>query len=169
VLKQKPARILLGAANVPWLAFQVASNGLLTGFGGGINPFNVHGAVKWFRGLEPGEREAVEAELGITHGHHFGMDEPHLGATNNHMINFWRAYKKSRVGRIGHRINPLNVMFRADETQNNFFRKVLFYDRARKEAYRRMGRVWKGIDGSDEPHDGQGPRAAAARNAVADR
>jgi hypothetical protein len=32
-------------------------------------------------------------------------------------------------------------MFRADETQNNFFRKVLFYDRARKAAYRRMGRA----------------------------
>lgn len=146
VLKQKPARILLGAANVPWLAFQVASNGLLTGLGGGTNPLNVWGAHKWWKGLTPDEKEAVEAELGITHGHHFGMDEPHLGATNNRMVNFWRAYKKTRVGRLGHTINPLNLMFRADEAQNNFFRRVLFYDRSRKAAYRRMGHSWKGID-----------------------
>lgn len=149
VLKQKPARILLGAANVPWLAFQIASNAMLTGLGGGINPWNIHGAHKWFKALTPDEREAVEAELGITHGHHFGMDQPHLGATNLRMVSFWRAYKKSRVGRYGPQTAPrhiMDLMFKADEKQNNFFRRVLFYDRARKEAYRRMGHSWKGID-----------------------
>jgi hypothetical protein len=147
ILKQKPARILLGALNVPWLSFQIASNALLTGFGGGVNPFNIHGAHKWFRSLEPDERAAVEAELGITHGHHMiGQDEPNLGATNLRMVNFWRAYKKSRVGRLGTRVNPLNLMFRADEAQNNFFRRTLFYDAARKNAYRRMGASWKAND-----------------------
>jgi hypothetical protein len=33
LLKQKPARIMLGAFNIPWLAFQFASNGFLTGLG----------------------------------------------------------------------------------------------------------------------------------------
>jgi hypothetical protein len=146
VLKQKPARILLGAANVPWLAFQIASNAMLTGFGGGLNPWNIHGAHKWWKGLTPDEREAVEAELGVTHGHHFGMDQPHLGASSNRMVNFWRAYKKSHVGRLVHKGNVMDLMFRVDETQNNFFRRVLFYDRARKSAYRRMGHSWKSID-----------------------
>lgn len=146
VLKQKPARILLGAANIPWLAFQIASNAMLTGLGGGVNPWNIYGAHKWWRGLTPDEKEAVEAELGVTHGHHFGMDQPHLGASDNRYVNFWRAYKKSRVGRLGYRVNPLNLMFRADEAQNNFFRRVLFYDKSRKAAYRRMGASWKGID-----------------------
>lgn len=146
VLKQKPARILLGAANVPWLAFQVASNALLTGIGGGVNPFNITGAHRWFKGLTDVQRDAVEAELGITHGHHFGMDQPHLGASNNRIVNFWRGYKTSQLGRAGTRINPLNIMFRADEAQNNFFRKMLFYDKARKQAYRNMGHSWKGID-----------------------
>jgi hypothetical protein len=34
LLKQKPARIMLGAFNIPWLAFQFASNAILTGLGG---------------------------------------------------------------------------------------------------------------------------------------
>jgi hypothetical protein len=38
-------------------------------------------------------------------------------------------------------------MFRADEAQNNFFRKVLFYDRARKERTGGWARAGKGIDG----------------------
>lgn len=146
VLKQKPARILLGAANVPWLAFQIASNGLLTGLGGGVNPFNVYGAHKWWRGLNADQKEAIEAELGISHGHHFGMDQPHLGATTSRMVNTWRAFKTTRVMRAGHQVNPLNLMFRADEAQNNFFRRVLFYDKSRKAAYRRMGHSWRGID-----------------------
>ena len=144
--KQKPARLLLGAANIPWLGFQMASNTFLTGIGGGWNPFNVHGALKLDRHLkrlDPDVHAAWEAELGITHGHHFMLDETHLGATNRRMVNFWRGYKETKVGRLGTRVNPLNLMFRADEKQNNFFRKVLFYDRARKEAYRRMGHNWK--------------------------
>lgn len=146
ILKQKPARLMLGALNVPWLAFQVASNTLLTGLGGGLNPFDIYGAHKWWRGLDDDAKAAIEAELGITHGHHFGMDQPNLGATNNRMVAFWRGYKASKVGRLAHRMNPLDAMFRVDEAQNNFFRRTLFYSKARKAAYRRMGRDWKGID-----------------------
>jgi hypothetical protein len=144
VLKQKPARIMLGAANIPWLAFQMASNTLLTGLGGGLNPFDIYGAQKWFRGLDPEVRDAIEAELGITQGHHFAMDQPSLGATNSRMVNTWRGFKQTKAMRVGHRMNPLDAMFRVDEAQNNFFRKTLFYNKARKAAYRRMGSNWRG-------------------------
>jgi hypothetical protein len=144
VLKQKPARIMLGAANIPWLAFQMASNTLLTGLGGGLNPFDIYGAHKWFRGLDPDVRDAIEAEIGVTQGHHFAMDQPSLGATNSRMVNTWRGFKQTKAMRVGHRMNPLDAMFRADEAQNNFFRRTLFYSKARKAAYRRMGSDWRG-------------------------
>jgi uncharacterized membrane protein YgcG len=48
--------------------------------------------------------------------------------------------------RLAHRMNPFDAMFRADEMQNNFFRRTLFYSKAKKAAYRRMGSNWKGID-----------------------
>jgi hypothetical protein len=145
LLKQKPARIMLGAFNVPWLAFQMASNTLLTGLGGGINPFDIYGAHKFFKGLDPDARDAIEAELGITQGHHFNMDQPNLGATNNRYVATWRGFKQTKAMRVGHRMNPLDAMFRADEAQNNFFRRTLFYSKARKAAYRRMGSNWRGI------------------------
>lgn len=146
ILKQKPARILLGAANIPWLAFQIASNAFLTGLGGALNPMDIYGAAKWFRSLSHEERDAIEAELGITHGHHFALDETNLGASSKRLVNTWRAFKKTKTMRIGHTINPLNVMFRLDEKQNNFFRRTLFYSKARRASYARMGHAWHGID-----------------------
>lgn len=153
ILKQKPARILLGALNVPWLSFQVASNAMLTGLGGGRNPLDIYGTHKWWRGLTDAEKDAVEIELGITHGRHFAMDQTHLGSQAhgfgpiNHMVDFWQAYKKSKVGRMAHEVNPMDLMFRADEAQNNFFRKVLFYSQAKKAAYRDLGANWRTLDG----------------------
>jgi hypothetical protein len=73
------------------------------------------------------------------------MDQPNLGATNNRMVATWRGFKATKAMRVGHRMNPLDAMFRADEAQNNFFRRVLFYSKARKAAYRRMGSNWRGI------------------------
>jgi uncharacterized membrane protein YgcG len=47
--------------------------------------------------------------------------------------------------RVAHRMNPLNAMFRMDEElNNNFFRTALFYSKARKAAYKRMGRNIQG-------------------------
>jgi uncharacterized membrane protein YgcG len=151
ILKQKPTRIMLGALNVPWLGFQIASNAMLTGLGGGLKPWDIYGAHKWFRGLDPEMREAVEAELGITHGHHFALDQPHLGDAKlpfgiRHLTNFYRGYKRTKVGRGLHRANPLDAMFKADEAQNNFFRKTLFYSKAKRTLYGRMGSAWKGAD-----------------------
>jgi hypothetical protein len=40
-------------------------------------------------------------------------------------------------------MNPFDAMFRADEMQNNFFRRTLFYSKAKKAAYRRMGSNWR--------------------------
>lgn len=151
ILKQKPTRLMLGALNIPWLGFQVLSNGMLMGLGGGFKPWDIVGAAKWYRGLSDDEKLAIDAELGITHGHHFAMDQPHLGDTAaeakygvGRLVGGWRAYKKTKVGRGLHKANPLDFMFRLDEGQNNFFRKTLFYSKAKRTAYRNMGRGVRG-------------------------
>jgi hypothetical protein len=144
VLKQKPARIMLGLFNIPWLAFQFASNGLLTGLGGALNPLDIYNAKRWFDSLDPEARDAIEAELGITHGHHFAMDQPSRGATDARYVAAWRGFKQTKPMRVMHRMNPLDAMFRVDEWQNNMWRKTLFYNKARKAAYRRMGSNWRG-------------------------
>jgi hypothetical protein len=146
LLKQKPARIMLGAFNIPWLAFQAASNAFLTGLGGAVNPLDLFAAPEVVPQPGPDVRDAIEAELGITHGHHFAMDQQNIGASNSHLINAWRGFKQTKTMRLAHRMNPLDAMFRADEFQNNFFRRTLFYSKARKAAYRRMGSNWRGID-----------------------
>jgi hypothetical protein len=147
-MKQKPARILLGAANIPWLTFQVASNAFLTGLGGGFNPLDVYGAMKMWRGMTPDEQIAWETEIGITRGGHQHIDQRHLGSTKDrytpikHIVDFWQAYRHSKVGRYGPQTAPrhlMDLMFKADEAQNNFFRKVLFYNQIKRDAYKEMG------------------------------
>lgn len=155
VMKQKPARVLLGAANVPWLSFQVASNAFLTGLGGGFNPLDIYGAMKMWKGMTPDEQIAWETEIGITKGGYQHLDQRHLGSTANrygpikHMVDFWHAYRHSKVGRYGPQTAPrhlMDLMFKADETQNNFFRKVLFYNRIKRDAYKEMGKNWSRMD-----------------------
>jgi hypothetical protein len=143
-VKTKPTRLLLLAFNVPWLAFQTASNAVLTGLGGGINPFDIYGSYKYFKGLDPEAMAAIEAEFGVTHGHAFHMDQPNVGATNSRTVATWRGIKATKAMRVGHRMNPLDAIFgRSDEAQNNFYRRTLFYSKARKLAYRRMGYNWR--------------------------
>jgi hypothetical protein len=148
ILKSKPTRLMLGALNIPWLGFQVMSNTMLTGLGGGLKPWDIYGASKWFRGLDDEAKLAIEAELGITHGHHFAMDQPRMGSQKTppgtrHLSAAWRGYKETKVGRNLHKANPLDFMFKLDEAQNNFFRKQLFYSKAKRDAYKRMGRNWR--------------------------
>lgn len=145
VAKQKPTRVMLGALNVPWLAFQVASNAFLSGLGGIRNPLDVVGAARWWCGLSKAERDAIEPYLGI--GYHHALDQPRLGATaeNSRLVNAWHAWQKTAVGRALHKGNPLDAMFALDRKQTDFFRRTLFYSQAKRDAYRRMGRSAKGL------------------------
>lgn len=155
VLKSFPSRIILGAANIPWLGFQILSNGILSGLGGALNPFDVPGAMRWWKSLSREEKLAIEPELGITHGRHqIGVDRVRLASTvNNRFVNAGRALQKAmsdwRVpltkGRVrGHDVNPINVMFRLDEAQNNAFRRTLFYSQQKRAAYKELGKRWDG-------------------------
>lgn len=149
LLKQKPARVMLGAANVGWLAFQIASNAILTGLGGARNPLDVVNAHRWWRKLTPAQREAIEPYLGI--GYHHAIDQPRLGSTtSSRFVAAWQAWQTTAVGRALHKANPLDAMFAVDRAQNDFWRKTLFYNRAKRDAYRRMGASWRSVAGAQK-------------------
>ena len=134
VTRGKISRVLLG--NPAWLTFQVASNALLSGLAG-VGPVDAIKAQRWWKGLSDAEKEALAPEVGI---HGWYDEQTRLGATaNNKMVNAYRAFKQTGMYQLAHKANPLDAIFKADNAQNNFFRKAVFYNQAKREAYRRMG------------------------------
>jgi hypothetical protein len=135
VARGKVSRLLLG--NPAWLQFQVASNGLMTGLAG-VGPVDAIKAQRWWKSLSTAERDAIEPYVGV---HAWYDDQRHLGAAaNSRMVNAYRAFKTTSFYRVAHKGNPLDALFKADNTQNNFFRKAVFYNRVKREAYQNMGR-----------------------------
>lgn len=134
VAKGKASRVLL--ANPAWLQFQVASNALLTGLAG-TGPIDVVKAQAWWRRLSPAERDAIEPYIGVARWYD---DQTHLGASaNNRMVNAYRAMKRTSFYQQARKANPLDLLFRGDNAQNNAFRKAVLYSQAKRDAYRRMG------------------------------
>lgn len=138
--KGKMSRVIL--AHPAWLSFQVASNGLLTGLSG-TGPKSIIDAHRWWRGLTDGEKAAIEPMIGI---HPWVDQQTKLGAAStSNMVNTWRAMKQTPWWQQAHKANPLDLIFRADNAQNNFWRRAVFYNKAKKEAYRRMNERTPGM------------------------
>jgi hypothetical protein len=136
IAKGKASRILLG--NPAWLQFQVGANALLTGLAG-TGPVDAAKAQLWWRKLSVAERDAIEPHIGV---HKFYDEQTHLGAaTNNRIVNAYRAFKETGLYKAAHKANPLDAIFRADNAQNSFFRKAVFYTQAKRAAYRDMGQT----------------------------
>lgn len=134
IAKGKLSRVML--ANPAWLQFQVASNSLMTGLAG-VGPVDVVKAQRWWKTLSRDERDAIEPYIGV---HTWYDEQRHLGASSNSkMVDAYRAFKTTGLYRRAHELNPFNALFRADNAQNNLFRKAVLYSRAKREAYRRMG------------------------------
>ena len=149
IFKGFQSRLLLGTSPA-WLAFQVVSNGLLSGMGG-ANPLDFAAAMRWWKKLSDEEKAAIEPYIGVGHFHD-SIEQTKMGAASNaKVLNAYRAFKasafwhrKRRVPGTGRAVavrdfNPLDVLFRVDERQNNYFRRVVFYSKAKREAYARMG------------------------------
>lgn len=153
IVTQKQSRFILGSLNVPWLQFQVASNAVLTGLAG-ASPLDWIAAQRWWGTLSAEQRRDLEPYVGIGH---FTSDtqQTKLGAaSNSRIVNAYRAFKETVGGKYiygtGGRaqvrnLNPLDAMFRADNAQNNFFRKAVLYNRLKRDAYQRMGESLSGI------------------------
>jgi hypothetical protein len=134
VAKGKASRILLG--NPGWLQFQTASNALLTGITG-TGPVDAVKAQAWWRRLTAEERDGIEPYIGV---HQFHDDQTKLGsAANGRFVNAYRAFKQTSFYSVAHKANPLDAIFRADNAQNNFFRKAVLYSKVKKDAYAQLG------------------------------
>lgn len=146
ILQGKFSRVLL--ANPVWLQFQMLSNAFLTGLVDGTGPIAIYRAQKWWYSLPPEVRRAVEPYVGI---HRWYDDQNKLGAAEfrggdigvgrmslNGLIDSYRGLKTTKAWNPN--VNPLTAMFRADNAQNNFFRRAVLYNSIKRETYRNMGR-----------------------------
>ena len=140
VLQGKISRTIL--ANPVWLQFQFASNAFLTGLVSGTGPVTLVKAYVWWKKLPDEVKRAVEPYVGI---HRWYDEQNKIGASQfkfgplNDLTNAWRGLKTTPFWEKGAQVNPLTAFFRADNAQNNFFRKAVLYNRVKREAYREMG------------------------------
>jgi hypothetical protein len=148
ILKGKSSRLLLGTSPA-WLQFQIASNALMAGIGG-VGPVSMAKSLAWWHGLKDEEKAAIEPYIG-TGAFHGDAHSPMIGAaSNSDIVNAYRAFKSLPFfhaprkalggGSISTHANPLDMLFRADHVQNNFFRRAILYNRIHRDTYRRMGK-----------------------------
>ena len=143
IATQKSARILL-AVNPPWLAFQVISNAGLSALAG-AGPITAAKAAAWWKRLPDDTKAELAPYLGVGHfasdvrQTKYGAAMENLPAGARHFAMAYRGVKESPFGRRMGKANPLDALFRADNAQNNFFRRAILYKELNREKYRRMG------------------------------
>jgi hypothetical protein len=147
IFKGKNSRILLGAGNIPWLQFQVASNALL-GLGATrlMLGTELPKAIAWWRGLDTDAKEEIDSLLGTGANH--DVQQVHLGATtNSRIVAGYRALRdhplwshSAKYGPALRQLNPIEAMFKADHAQTAWFKRAVLYNRVKRDAWQRMGR-----------------------------
>jgi hypothetical protein len=148
VVKGKQSRILLGLSPA-WLQYQVASNALLTGLSG-TGPVSAAKAQVWWKKLSEEEKAAVEPYIGVG-SFRQDVQQTKIGAARtrfegiNHLADAYRAMKQTPFLQKLGRGNPLDLLFRVDNAQNNFFRRSVLYSQVRRDAYKRMGENTKAM------------------------
>jgi hypothetical protein len=143
IAQGKVSRVLL--ANPVWLQFQFASNALLTGLVSGTGPVSIIKAQIWWNKLPEEVKRAVSPYVGI---HRWYDPQNKLGAAQysgmfakplNDLTNSFRGLKTTEFWQKGSDANPLTVILKGDNAQNNWFRRAVLYNSLKREAYRQMG------------------------------
>jgi hypothetical protein len=131
------SRMLLGTSP-SWLPFQILANGFVAGFGVRGNVFDAVESVKWYRNLTPEQQHDMNGLLGsgAMRGH---GEKMYLGYTGGSLSRQFNALMETPFMRRASRYNPLDLVFRADDAQNAFFRRAVLYSQVKRDAYRRMG------------------------------
>lgn len=131
------SRVLLGTSPA-WLSMQFAANAFLAGFGTRGNVADLVQAQRWMRSLPKEQRQAIDDYLGhgIFEGH-----VPKIGAaTDNGLVQAWRAFASTPfMQRAGH-LNPLDLIFRIDSVQTRTFKRAVLYNQMKRQVYEQMGR-----------------------------
>ena len=153
--KHAASSLLLGTSP-PWLAYQVASNGIVSALATRGNVKDIVAAQMWFRKLDPEVQKALNIELGSASG----WDDPHMyhgaPASDKHYVNAYRGFKKTvfhkdlvRWGKVNEHgvrehgltvahFNPVKGLLHLDKVQNDVFRRTLLYNQAKRDAFKKM-------------------------------
>jgi hypothetical protein len=143
IAQGKVSRILL--ANPVWLQFQFASNALLTALVSGTGPVSIIKAQIWWNKLPEEVKQAVSPYVGI---HRWYDPQNKLGAAQysgmfakplNDLSNGFRGLKTTEFWQKGSDANPLTLILKGDNAQNNWFRRAVLYNSVKRETYRQMG------------------------------
>lgn len=149
IAKQKASKLILGTSP-KWAIAQPVANAVTAGLAG-TGPVSFVKAQRFWKKLSEKERQALEPYLGVGP---FQQDVQYtkLGsAADGRLLNAYRGFKQTAFykyygTKAGQKIgNPLDLLFRFDNAQNNAFRKAVLYKKAKQEAYGRMGANARGI------------------------
>jgi hypothetical protein len=94
-------------------------------------------APMWYHGLSTEERAIVDAQA-RGRGHYavqkLGSTAP--GALRDN----WRAFQQSRVGRTAGHLNLITDLWKVEDAQSNFFRRVSYYSVTKQLAFENIGK-----------------------------
>jgi hypothetical protein len=141
--------VLLGT-NPSWLQMQIGANAFLTGFGVRGNVAAFVKAPLFFRTLDRRTRQAADELFGVGVGEAHSRNARLGAATNSRMIDGYRAMRaalgfkaqavKNAVPLVRDlpTLNPVHLMFALDNAQNRYFKRVVLYNEAKRQAFRDM-------------------------------
>lgn len=143
IVKGKQSRLMLGAANIPWLQFQVASNmGLSALATKGTGALDAVRAQRWYKKLPDADKETVDALVGGGMGFDGTLQTKLGAAAKGDLLDGYRRFKAAPFWDAGPRVagrqatlrkaNPIDAMFALDQKQNAVFRRSVLYNSVRR-------------------------------------
>lgn len=141
------SRVLLGLSP-SWLQIQIAGNALLTGIGVRGNVAAPVQAYMLWKRMPREVRDAVDEHLGVgvLRGHgeraRYGSQAP--AWLPDPVVNFTRFLKETAFFRKAGKWNPMNLVFAADDRATRAMKRTVLLDKARRDAYNRMGQNARG-------------------------
>ena len=91
----------------------------------------------WYHGLSPEERAIVDAQA---RGRgHYAVQK--LGSTTpGRLRDSWRKFEQSLPGRGLAHANPVSALWKLEDAQSNFFRRVSYYSVTKQMAFENVGK-----------------------------
>jgi uncharacterized membrane protein YgcG len=140
ISKGAASRALLGYFNTSWMLFQIGSNAVLTGLAG-VGPLEFIRAQRWWRGLDEADRKALGPVLNIQ-SNLMDFDKRSLGSMGGTFTRRVRAFRSTPGYQRFRRFTPAgwaDMAFAIDKAQTGAFRRAVFYNQAKRDAWQRMG------------------------------
>jgi hypothetical protein len=141
--------VMLGT-NFSWLQMQIGANAFLSGFGTHGNVADFIKSPFFYRRLDKPTKDALNELMGVGVGEAHSRNARLGAATNSRMIDGYRALRSSLqfkaqamknavpLVRGIPSLNPIHMMFALDNAQNRYFKRVVLYNRVKRQAFRDM-------------------------------